>query len=305
MALTAAQKEDAQEVSAQDLATKLRLEHRQEVELRELFRNMSADMLAFVGQTGSAPNAQVYEDDVRGLLARQGRRTAKAFSGRVVKHLESLDDDDPIIQDLTVIATALGLTVAAFLSNIRNDTLIKTQSFIADQVARDTGFITRTNQKQMDAAVLSSRAALIESGEVPTNKAIAKASSKEFKTLAFNQRVPTIAATYTQKIAEGTKEIDTEAFLSSRNGFNALQAGVSQADEDQFWITFGDELVRGSHAAADSQPRLNGGWIVQNEFLRFPGDPNGSISNIARCRCSGVTMIGGAVVGSTQRNPTA
>jgi len=144
----------------------------------------------------------------------------------------------------------------------------------------------------MDAAVLSSRAAILDEGRTPTNAEVARTSSRDFRDRGF-ARSPTIASTLTQQIAEGVKHIEIEELLNARNGIPAVVAGIDQIEEDnRRWITVGDERVRSSHRAVDFQKAQDGGWVVQGEFLRFPGDPfRGSASNIINCRCSAQPVI--------------
>jgi len=277
--------------AAADLAEKLKLERRQIIELRELFRNMSDDMNAFVAETGQPPSATVYEDDIRGILAKQGRRVSTAFSGQVVDFLEDAPEDESVIEDLAAIAAIGGLTATAIIDRIRNDVRRRNQAFIAEQVANDTRLITATNQREMDTAVASARAGIIDDGRVPTNSEVARVSSSDFRNRGFS-RAPTIAATFTQKIAEGVKNNEFDEFLTARNGIPAVVADVPQIQEVEIWVTVGDERVRASHIAADFTQSENGGWIVQGEFLRFPGDPfRGSASNIINCRCSAQPVI--------------
>ena len=276
--------------AAADLAEKLKLERRQTIELRELFRNMADDMQAFVSETGNAPNASVYEDDLRGILARQGRRVSTEFSGQIVDFLEDEPEDETIIEELALIALIGGLTVPQLIDRMRNDIRRQNQAFIAAQVTNDTRIITATNQREMAASVASARASIVEEGTLPTNNEVARRSSSDFRNRGL-ARAPVIASTYTQKIAEGVKDIEREEFFRTRNGISAVVANVPQIEEVKLWVTVGDELVRPSHIAADFTESENGGWLVQGEFLRFPGDPQGSPSNIINCRCSTQSVI--------------
>lgn len=271
--------------AANDLAEKLKLERRQIIELRELFRNMSEDMFAFISETGSSPNAQIYEDDLRGILARQGRRVSAEFSGQVIDFLEEAPEDEQVIEDLAAIAAVSGLLVADQIVTLRNEVRRQNQAFIAEQVTADTRIITATNQREMDAATQSARAAIIDDGRIPTNAEVARTASRDFRNRGF-ARSPTIAATFTQKIAEGVKDIERNTFFNARNGFPAVVADVPQVEEVEIWVTVGDERVRPTHIAVDFEPKDDFGWSVGGEFLKFPGDPNGSAGNIINCRCS-------------------
>lgn len=271
--------------AAADLAEKLKLERQQIIELRRLFRDMSIDMQAFVAETGNPPSASVYEDDIRGILAKQGRRVSTAFSGQIVGFLDEQPDEESIIQDIALIAAISGLTAGDLIDKVRNDVRRRNQAFVSDQVTADTRFITATNQREMDAATLSARAAIIDDGRIPTNTEVARIASTDFRNRGF-ARSPTIAATFTQKIAEGVKDIERNTFFNARNGFPAVAADVPQLKEEEIWVTVGDENVRPTHIAVDFEPKDDFGWTVGGEFLKFPGDPNGSPGNIINCRCS-------------------
>ncbi len=271
--------------AALDLAEKMKLERQQIIELRRLFTDMANDMEAFVAETGQPPSATFYEDDLRGILAKQGRRVSASFSGQVVNFLEEEPDDESIIEELALVALVGGRTVTEFIDKIRNDVRRRNQAFIADQVTADTRIITATNQREMDAAVLSARAGIIDDGRTPTNAEVARTSSRDFKNRGFS-RAPTIATTFTQKIAEGVKDIERNEFFSARNGIPSVVANVPQVVEVEIWVTIGDEVVRPTHVAVDFEPKDDFGWVVGGEFLKFPGDPNGSPGNIINCRCS-------------------
>lgn len=271
--------------AAVDLADKLKLERQQIIELRRLFSDMAADMEAFVAETGQPPNASAYEDDLRGILAKQGRRVSASFSGQVVDFLEDEPESESIIEELALVALVGGRTVTEFIDKIRNDVRRRNQVFVGEQVTSDTRIITATNQREMDAAVLSARAGIIDEGRVPTNSEVARTSSRDFRNRGFS-RAPTIAATFTQKIAEGVKDIERNEFFAARNGIPSVVANVQQVVEVEIWVTIGDEDVRVAHTAVDFEEKDDFGWVVGGEFLRFPGDPNGSPGNIINCRCS-------------------
>lgn len=71
---------------------------------------------------------------------------------------------------------------------------------------------------------------------------------------------------------------------------DAGEAGVG----GKTWVTAGDERVRPDHAEADGQTvPLDQPFDVGGEQLMQPGDPQGSLEQIANCRC--VITFGGAV----------
>ena len=290
-----------------DLAEKMRLERRMITELRELFREVTEDLRISLQLTGSPPNAQEYFDDFLGILIRHSRRVSFAFSERVLAFLDAVladidettialeEVEEDSILALLLLARASGTTVAALLDKLRVDVRTGVKTFNTEQSRIDAATITRTNQREMDAATASATAELeADSSAVVTRATIAALAAKKFLSRAFN-RANTIATTFTQKIAENTKNIEREGFFSLRNGFGAIAQGIHQAEEIVMWQTREDARVRVglifNHVAANQQVREGGFFIVSGEQLRFPGDPVGSMGNIAGCRCSAVTVI--------------
>ena len=285
-------------VATNELAKKVKLEVRMQRELRELFLNMSIDLAALYALTGSVPNAQIYSADVRGIVLRQYRRTAKAFSGSIVAFLKeaSKNEEEKITQALTAIAIARGITLAALIKEIDNVTKVQINNFIIDRTEQDVASITRTNQKVLETSVAKAKVKLKDELErEPTRAEIAASSSKTFRQASFN-RVGTIAATTTQGGAEGTKEIERAAFFGVRNGFDALEIGLAPMEPQEIWLTQGDSIVRTgafNHLAADFQKKENGSFTVSGEKLKFPGDRSlgASAGNVINCRCSAVIVI--------------
>lgn len=52
------------------------------------------------------------------------------------------------------------------------------------------------------------------------------------------------------------------------------------------WVTMHDDRVREGHALADGQEvPLGSPFVVDGEYLQYPGDPRGSAGNVVNCRC--------------------
>lgn len=282
--------------AARDLAEKMKLERRLISELKEFYTVMANDLRAFFSQTGNVPRADIYADDLRGILTRHYRRTALAFSGNITDFLQNVDEDEEIAQELIAIAALAGITLQELVGQLDNTVQIQQQSFITANVSEDVRNITRTNQKDLDSSVALATATLLSTLErQPSRNEIAVAASRDFKKTTFT-RSETIAVTVTQKASEGTKEIEREVFFDRRNDLGSrAQLGLQPLEEVVIWMTIGDERVRESHIVADGQERGEiepGVFLVQDERLKFPGDPIGSPSNVINCRCSAVTQIG-------------
>lgn len=289
------------QTAANDLAEKIRLERRVTIELRELFREMTTDLAANVELTGEAQNAQIYADDFLGILSRHGRRVSSAFSGRILDFLEPQfnepleDTEDDMIVVLLLLAGALGVTAPELIRTMRATVRTSVQAFNSTQAATDTRIITATNQRQLDSAVASATVTLEEELEIrPTNVVIAALAARTFLRSSFN-RANIISISFTQKIAESTKNIERQVFFNVRNGFNAIAQGIPLAKEVEMWQTQEDDRVRVgrfNHVAANRQVKESGFFTVSGEQLAFPGDPNGSVGNILLCRCSAIVVIG-------------
>lgn len=274
----------------EDFREKLRLERRMNTELKSLFKEMSRDMEIAVFETGSAQSAGLYLDDLKGIHSQQARRVTNAFSGVILDFLEENQDNlnERVIRDLTKISQVLNIDLPNLIQSIRGQTRIKLREFNAVQVARDSALITTTNQREMDAAVEKVRA------ENPdfTSQQIATASSREFLSRS-RSRAETISATFTQKIAENTKDTEKNSFFAVRNGVASLEAGVPQVDEEKVWVTRGDNVVRPAHLSADFTMSEGDIFTVDSESLRFPGDTSlgATAKNVINCRCSSVVTI--------------
>lgn len=63
-------------------------------------------------------------------------------------------------------------------------------------------------------------------------------------------------------------------------------ANVTGASASRTWVTMGDDRVRTSHADADGdEAGLGEPFTIGDEDLMYPGDPSGSLEEIAGCRC--------------------
>lgn len=280
---------EQQQTANRQLAEKLRLERAMQVQLRSLFNTIGNDLQAFYARTGQVPDATVYSTELSGILARQYRRTGESFSGTIVDFLREAEEDDPTVLILTAFALTNGMTFEELLFSMESESLVRTQQFFIDSVTEDNRNITATTQRDLDIAVVAGTLFLIDQGITsPSRTEVARAAKKSF-TQKSASRPETIAATVTQKAAEGVKQIDNDVFFANRNRGTAPPLQKKEA-----WITRGDEKVRAAHVAADNTfKNENGVFIVDGEQLKFPGDTSlgASASNVINCRCASVLII--------------
>ncbi len=85
---------------------------------------------------------------------------------------------------------------------------------------------------------------------------------------------------------------DTIAQTSATSAFEAGQLeAFTEAGATKMWLTQRSGTSRPAHAAADGQEvAADEPFIVGGEEMMYPGDPNGSASNVIRCEC---TMLPG------------
>jgi len=87
-------------------------------------------------------------------------------------------------------------------------------------------------------------------------------------------------------ISNRSRTIARTEIINASNKGNLLGAQSTGVDLEKVWITSLDGLEREGHAEADGQTvELNDSFIVNGERLQYPGDPNGSASNVINCRC--------------------
>ncbi len=282
--------EEAEAQGATDLLKKLRLEEIATQEHRELFEAMAEDLLAFVSATGRPPSAQMYSDDLRGLLSQQSRRAMSSFRGTLLDEIEEQEEDDDVIVWLFSLAEAMGTTAPGLLGMMRSQAAVAASEAVRLRVDRDTRLITNTNQAELDKAVRDAAIALAVDGQGATNPELAALATGLFLDRAVG-RAGTIAATTTQWAAEEAKEIELRTFNDTAKGFPALAAGIIAPEIEVVWVTMEDDLVRAAHEEAHGQVRgQDGVFIVMNQALRVPGDTTlgATAENVINCRCGAV-----------------
>ena len=95
-------------------------------------------------------------------------------------------------------------------------------------------------------------------------------------TLSKRQRAATIAR--------------TELFAATNEARHLTM--VDNGVQWKQWLTARDERVREAHMLADGQiVKLNEPFIVNGEYLMYPGDPAGSAGNIINCRCVSIPVV--------------
>ncbi len=75
--------------------------------------------------------------------------------------------------------------------------------------------------------------------------------------------------------------------IRATNAGSQDAALATNLDLDKVWISTNDDRTRDTHRAADGQRTdIRGVFTVAGEPLQYPGDPQGSASNVIQCRCA-------------------
>lgn len=284
-----------QQLAAEQLSKKMTLERKLTVELRALFRQIALDFRILYTRTGSTVRAVEYMDELRGVLMSNYRRINRAFRTDFIRMLRQnmRNATESIIANLTLVAQAQGLTLPELIDRMEESIILDSSQFVRTEAERDSRLMTRTTQSELEAAIVFAVPLLQTRLErEPTRAEVAKAASFKFVKNSI-PRSNMASATGTQKIAEGTKNIEFDTVLSTRN--SVAEFPPLRAEEE--WVSTGDKRVRRgqfSHVEADGQRKVSGGtYMVGGELLRFPGDASlgASAGNIINCRCASIPVI--------------
>lgn len=104
-----------------------------------------------------------------------------------------------------------------------------------------------------------------------------------------NELINRIEKVVSLKLSDIVRIARTETTRIENLGrLNAYEVGEKMGyTMAKVWVAVGDNRTRLAHKEADGQTvPINEPFIVHNEKLMYPGDPNGSAENVINCRCS-------------------
>jgi hypothetical protein len=95
---------------------------------------------------------------------------------------------------------------------------------------------------------------------------------------------------YLDQIIPNRSQVIASTEVCSASNYGSMQAAQqSGLTLQKEWLTSPDAHTRPWHAEASGQiVGMNEPFLVHGEELQYPGDPNGSASNIVNCRCTQV-----------------
>jgi len=258
-------KTEQQIYAAQDTAAKMQLERSLVISLRKFFRTLSAEFNVVYKRTGHAISAFSYQSELKDILKGHYKRVIARFSKRLrragIKSFKQNENDSSIDREL--------------------------DQFIASYAGARAALISQTNEDAINRAVLDAPAVFDANGAIPSREQIADLATEAIVADGYD-RADMISLTETQTSAEKTKAVELAAI--------AATAALLQTDQahEKVWIAVLDQKTRLGHVFADGQVvDADEPFLVDGEYLQFPGDPNGSPGNIINCRCASVPKIRG------------
>lgn len=223
------------------------------------------------------------------------------------------------------------------VNEINNEYLALSALFVANQSENQVDYITNTNIKEMNLAIQQEQNAFDESvARQARNISALEQTRAERISQAFDEDLRQIDRQIATATSQLRRSIDNQDEIIARNiqvnlqdrakgrsdliAFQNVGLGESWARQTEAelindaelltdtgetvavtkeWVTILDEKTRDPHRMADGQVvGVNESFIVAGEALSMPRDPNGSMSNIANCRCMSLHEI------DTIGNPT-
>ncbi len=250
-----------------DLIRKLELEKKLERGLSKINNKIIDGTIREFNDRGLSFDAFTTEDDLVSALKSHYEKTAEFFSTQLTQELPS---DILITQaEETLIEEALN-------------------GYYGARSAEQANIITTTTQKNIDNAIAAARQTRDEAGQVLSQREQAReAGARVSRNLKGRQK--SIATTETQNAAEAAKA--TEAEILSGKTASVIAGSAAFGNIPKEWVTVGDQNVRDSHVAADSQVvDISSPFRVGGQLLRYPGDTSlgASAANVINCRCSSI-----------------
>lgn len=274
---------------------KLKIEAYAVVEIKKIFNNMAVDVARLYKANGRVSAQEIANNyqaeflkDIRDVM----RKSIKQFGFDLRKELQlkyglffnaefkSHIFDFETKNNISIISNA----VKSELENINQEFFKEATFFVANQSEKQVALITDTNIKQISEAIVKEE----------LNYSIGKAygNKQDWQVIANNvlinllgnkQSRSQLIASQIVGMTEGWSRfteanIIDSAEIQTKPAYNIIASKV--------WFTVLSIETRPWHVAADQQTkRVKEDFYVNGENLKYPRDPNGSIKNIANCRC--------------------
>lgn len=266
---------------------KLELERDMQRDLAPIFRRMVRDFKGMYGEHELIPDQGRYEAHVLEVITRYHKKTSEIFSrnirGDLAKgiglfEIKAGNDVEIDGEEHARISEEIGIAVAVM---------------VAEESEKQTKIIIATNINQMRDAVRAERERLsAEEREIIDSAAVAAGAAIAI-TSKMNIRLPSIATQNIGMAESYSKQAEADALNASAAVIDGVKVGGKLLKQ---WNAILDNKTRPHHVTADarymSKPiSVDDNYLVDNEELKYPRDPNGSPGNIINCRCESQITI--------------
>ena len=256
---------DLQKIEQEDTTKKLKLEEKIKLPIRNFLRDINNDFYNEYITSGRVIDTSEYKTELAALLL--------GFYGIISPNFR-----DNIQQSfIEKLSPELKAKIASE---------IKFENRIISGKRSD--LILNSTDREITSELANTINELIENNEDITNLKVAENTKKNLDNKVFGRAI-IIAVSAVQTIAETAKQIEENVLYNNRVILDDVDLEERMRD---VWVANFDERTRPAHLAASGQEkRPEDSFLVAGEYLRYPGDPNGSAGNIINCRCSKVVKI--------------
>jgi hypothetical protein len=288
---------------------KIRIEAIITPRFKTIFNNIARDAERLYKTTNTLPSQELAENyypefvkEIRDAM----RKTIKSFGFDLRKALElkGFNFDVEFKSRFIDLDKKLKITdenLDPKLEEINNEFLVNTSLFVANQSEAQASFITQTNAKEIQLAVIQEQTRFkdkqennneqsISASQIANEIQVTSQIAQNLKINLFNKVEGKVALISAQVVglAEAWSRQEEARLINKAK----LKAGKKTIKVLKTWWAILDLRTRASHAQADQQQvGVNENFIVDGESLKYPRDPNGSLGNIINCRCVSLNEI--------------
>jgi len=260
----AMKKSEVAEIALEDMANKIKLEIPFVKDNRRFLRNVNDEFYNEYVAKNTIIDANNYKNELIAILIYNYNKISPIFKNNIRESFK-----DKTSKEIDAIINMNISQQYKQYSKIKSDYILSSTN---REIALQMAIATRE---------------LIENEEKVNKENIAIQTKKRLDNNVAGRALG-IAVTETQFASETAKDVESKILYNNEVVLDKVN--ISKDIKD-IWATVGDSHVRPSHVRANGQIKTSHEkFIVGGEYLRYPGDPLGSIENIIHCRCSKVTM---------------
>lgn len=254
----------------QQVDTIFKLQHEKKItkDLNRLYKIIIDDAVNYYSKYGTYKDLNNYKLQLSSIMFTNWIEVRNKFMNMIDKMLVGTNTSN-LLKNIAD-NSFNNITYKDTLQRIQNETIQLNTIAMQNTVTQTSEAITNTNNKRFfELATLG----------LPVEIFREKIAD------SYNNRIPTIAITFTQMASEKTKTDYTNLIN------NTITKELPQKQLTKTWGSVLDERTREAHAEADGQTvSVNDFFVVWGELLEYPADTRySSIENTINCRCSSIT----------------